>query len=145
MNDVIEMSPDVRAGVFELEKQMQEREQRKDLEVFHHFSPGLYGRELRIPAGTGLTGAIQKYACANFLLKGDITVLTKDGMQRVQGPWSEITPAGTKRIGRTHADCIWITYYTTDETDPDKIVEAFTTNSEQEYLTHREQLKLKGK
>lgn len=140
-----------RSEVFNLEQRMQQgiRDQTHveatDLTVKHIFLHRTYARELTIPAGRGLTGAVQKYALVNILSEGEITVLTANGiMERVKAPWQEITPAGTKRIGRTHTKCVWTTFYPTDDTDVDRIVAAFTTNDEAEYLAFRKSLLLEG-
>lgn len=109
-----------------------------DVEVVHHFGHKSYGREIHIPKGAALTGRIQKFSNINILSQGEMTVLTKSGrMERVKAPWTEITPAGTKRVGYAHEDSVWTTIFATEETDPDIIVNFFTTNDEQEYLAHQ--------
>src|SRR5690606_23158826 len=54
--------------------------------LFHHFAGGVYARELHIPKGAALTGKIHRFGHINVLLKGDITVLTEHGMQRLVAP-----------------------------------------------------------
>ena len=109
--------------------------------LMHYFSPGVYAREISIPKGTLLTGAIHKYAQLNILSKGDISVLTEKGIVRVQAPFTVVSPPGTKRIAYAHEDCIWTTILHTNETDPEKIEAAFTAKSEAEYLEFCEEMK----
>lgn len=89
----------------------------------HSFAEGLYVREIFIPKGMFIIGKIHKYSHPNFLLKGDVSVLTEDGPRRIKSPCSMISPAGTKRVVFAHEDCIWITVHVTKETDLDKIEE----------------------
>lgn len=141
MSEVQELDG-ARAKVHALEAQMLALPQ-VDLEVVHHFAKGVYARELRIPKGTVLTGAIHKFENLNILSKGDLTVLTENGPQRVRAPFTVVSPPGTKRAAYAHEDTIWTTVFGTDERDPDKIVDHFTTASEQEFLTHRDALLLR--
>ena len=105
-----------------------------DLPVVHHFSRGVYARELHIPKGVTLTGKIHKYDQLNILSKGEISVLTEDGIKRVRAPFHIVSPAGTKRIAYVHEDCVWTTVHGTYEVDLEKIEEEFIAQSEQEYL-----------
>lgn len=92
-----------------------------DLPTLHHFAPGMYARELRIPAGMVLTGKTHRHAHLNFLLEGDITVWIDGGMRRVQAPLVFVSQPGTKRVGYSHTDTRWVTVHATQETDLEKI------------------------
>ena len=105
-----------------------------NIPIRHYFSPGVYAREITIPAGTLLTGRIHKYEQLNILSGGEISVFTQDGMQRVKAPFTVVSSPGTKRIAYAHTDCTWTTILATDETDPDKIEALFTVATEQEFL-----------
>lgn len=113
--------------------------------INHHFSPGIYARELHIPAGAILTGRVHKYENLNILSSGEMAVLTDDGMKRVSAPFTVVSPPGTKRVAYAFTDCVWTTILATDETDPDVIEQFFTAGSEQEYLDFVEQQKLIGR
>ena len=92
-----------------------------ELETVHHFAPGLYARELRIPAGTVLTGKIHKTTHINVVSAGEITVWTEEGMKRVRAPYTFVSQPGTKRAGLAHTDTVWTTFHVTQETDLAKI------------------------
>lgn len=92
-----------------------------ELPTTHHFAPGMYARELFIPAGMVLTGKTHRQAHLNMLVKGDITVWIDGGMRRVQAPVTFVSQPGTKRVGHAHTDTIWITVHATKETDLEKI------------------------
>lgn len=121
-----------------IEQEMKKREQ-VNIPTKHYFSPGVYAREITIPAGTTLTGLIHKYTNLNILSCGEISVLTEEGIVRVKAPYTVISPPGTKRIAYAHTDCTWTTILHTKETDPDKIEALFTVETEQEYLEFRGQ------
>jgi hypothetical protein len=105
-----------------------------DLKVIHYFSYGVYARELHIPKDTLLTGEIHKLENLNILSKGDISVLTEEGVKRVQAPFTIVSPPGTKRIAYAHDDCVWTTIHGTFETNIDKIKQFFIASSEEEWL-----------
>lgn len=112
----------------------------EDLPVKHHFSQGVYARELFIPKGVVLTGHIHKYPQLNILMSGDLTVWTENGMKRVKPPFLIVSPAGTKRIAYAHEDSIWLTVHGTEENDLEKIENHFIAKSEQEYLEFTQML-----
>jgi len=104
-----------------------------ELPVCHHFAEGTYGRELFIPKGTLLTGKIHKYSQLNVLLCGDLSVLTEDGIKRVQPPFVIVSPPGTKRIAYAHEDTRWLTVHGTVERDLEKIEAHFIAQTDKEY------------
>lgn len=78
----------------------------------HTFSDGIYVREIFIPAGTVLTGKIHKHAHPNFLMSGKVEVFTESGgKQKLEGPLSMISEAGTKRVVYAITDAVWITVH----------------------------------
>lgn len=82
----------------------------------HTFAPGVYVREIFIPKGTLIVGKLHKHAHPNFLMSGDVSVLTEEGPKRLRGPMSMISPAGTKRVVYAHEDTVWITIHVTKKT-----------------------------
>ena len=89
----------------------------------HTFADGMYIREIFMPKGILFVTKIHKFTHPYFLLQGDCSILTEDGIKRIKGPFSGITPAGTKRVIYTHEDTKWITVHATKETDLVKIEE----------------------
>lgn len=141
MNDLIDIVGDVpmREKVMRAEALMREHGDPVEIPVTHYFANkgtkrGIYARQITIPAGTVLTGKIHKYEQVNILSKGDISVLTDDGIVRVQAPFTIVSPPGTKRIAYTHEECVWTTVHSTDETDLERIEAEFIAQSEQEYI-----------
>ncbi len=145
MSEIVKLSAsDMRARVFDFEREQAKKPQ-VELRVEHYYAHGVAARELHAPAGIEITGAVHKYANINTLSKGEMLVTTENGIEHVKAPFTVVSPPGTKRAALTLTDCIWTTYFGTTETDPDKIVALFTTNSEQEYLEFSKTLNLEGK
>lgn len=82
----------------------------------HYFAPGLYAREMFIPAGTAWTGAVHKTEHL-ALFVGDVTVWTEGGMVRLTGHQTFVSRAGAKRVGYTHADTWCTGFFPSDKTD----------------------------
>lgn len=117
-----------------------------DCPVTDHFAPGLYAREMFIPAGTVLTGKIHKYANLSIMSKGALRLRLEDGSTRdVRAPFTYVAPAGTRRAAFALEDTVWTVIHATDETDVAKIEQAVVCQSPEEYrLFFQEQMKLEG-
>lgn len=99
-----------------------------DCPVSNTFTPGMYIRQIFIPARTLLTSRIHLTEHPFVISKGDISVWTKEtGTQRLKAPYSGVTKPGTRRLLFAHDDTIWTTYHATNETDVDTIVSTITT------------------
>ena len=104
-----------------------------DLPITHRYSRGVYSRTMYMPRGTILTGRIHKYSQINILLRGEVSVLTEEGMVRVKAPFVVESPAGTKRAMYAHEDSEWMTIMGTDITDPDEALDELTAWTYDEY------------
>lgn len=105
-----------------------------ELEVVHHYSKGVYARELHIPAGTVLTGKVHKFENLNILSTGEMSVHMEDGsVLRVQAPYTVVSPPGTRRAAFAHSDCVWTTIHGTDERDVETIEKLFVAASPEDY------------
>lgn len=85
--------------------------------VKHHFAPGLYGREIFIPAGVCIVGKIHHHAHINTISKGRAVVATEFGTEELVAPITFVSQPGTKRAVVAQEDTIWTTYHPTNETD----------------------------
>ena len=78
----------------------------------HTFADGIYVREIFIPAGAVLVGKIHKHGHPNFLMSGEVEVVTEGGgAERLVAPLSMISSAGTKRVVYTITDTVWVTIH----------------------------------
>ena len=88
-----------------------------DCPVVHHFGPGVYIREVHLPAGACVVGHAHKHAHLCVMLTGRLTMIGMDGSQReVCAPATFMGQPGRK-IAAIHEDVIFQNVYATDETD----------------------------
>ena len=90
--------------------------------LVHNFFPGLYARQITIPARTLVTSRTHKTTHPFVILAGDISVRDDAGnVERLRAGHFGVTSPGTKRMLYAHEDTIWVTFHPTEETDPDVI------------------------
>jgi hypothetical protein len=100
-----------------------------DLAVVHHFGPGFCIREMSIPAGHYVVGHAHKQPLANMLVKGEMLVCSEGRWSRLTAPFFFVGTPGRK-MGIALSHSIWQNILVTDETDPAKIEQLFTSHSE---------------
>tara|TARA_B100001094_G_scaffold232796_1_gene227649 strand:- start:32 stop:553 length:522 start_codon:yes stop_codon:yes gene_type:complete len=88
----------------------------------HTFADGLYVREIFMPKGQIISTGIHKKEHPYFVLKGDISVLTDEGIKRIKAPYNGITKPGTKRLIYMHEDSVWITVHATDKSTVESVL-----------------------
>jgi hypothetical protein len=133
MPEVLDVdSADFRESVMSLQGAMSEMEQ-VDCPVTHYFAPGVYCREIFMPAGAVVVGKIHKHAHMNIISKGHVIVSTEFGKAEFVAPYSFVSEPGTKRAVCVIEDCIWTTIHPTDETDLEKIEEHVIAKTFKEY------------
>lgn len=107
-----------------------ERELLRDLpavefKVEHRFTPGLYGREIFMPAGSLLTSKVHKTRHQYAILTGVARVfIDGKGVEELRAPHVGITEPGTRRLLYIVEDCRWITFHpieADEDGDVDKI------------------------
>lgn len=103
-----------------LEAAIAEHEQ-VEMPVNHYFAAGMYGREVHIPAGTVVVGKMHRHEHLMVMTKGDATIYTDQGMERVVAPRVWVSQPGTKRVAYIHEDSTFVTFHATNETDLAKI------------------------
>ena len=101
-----------------------------ELETRHHFSDGLYARELFIPAGVCLVGALHKTRHLYTVVKGKCRVATQFENIEIEAPFMGETIPNTKRVIYAETDCVWITYHPTKLTDLDQIEKSLIETEE---------------
>jgi hypothetical protein len=92
-----------------------------DLPLLHHFSKGVYARSIFIPKDTVAVGKMHGTEHLLIMARGDIDIMTSEGMQRLRGFNVINSLPGIKRAVRAYEDTILTTIHLTDETDLDKI------------------------
>jgi hypothetical protein len=107
--------------------------------IRHLFADGLYAREMTICRGMVFVGRLHLQSQVNIISKGDISVLTAQGLIRMRAPFSYVGEAGAKRVGFAHDDTVWTTILGTRLTDPQEIFETLTVMDFEDYrnLLHK--------
>lgn len=113
-----------------------------DYIINHYFAAGVYAREGVLRKDTVFVGRVHLQSQINILSKGDVTVLTQDGIKRYTAPCTWSAPKGTQRAAYTHEDTVWITILGTEEKDPDVIFQTCTQPNYDDFLAHEELLKI---
>lgn len=97
--------------------------------VVHRFGPGIYIREVTIPADTFSIGHRQTTAHMNIMLAGRVTMIREDGRrEELVAPQTFVCGPGRK-IGYIHETMIWQNVYATSETDVAKLEAMFIDKS----------------
>ena len=120
-----------RAEMMEFQKRLEQNENSaktpEELEVHnplkHSFADGMYVREIVNAAGQIIVTKIHKQKHPFFLMSGEMSILTDDGVIKLTGPHYGITEAGTKRVIYTHTECKFVTVHLTDKVDLAEIEE----------------------
>jgi len=79
--------------------------------VKHTFAGGCYVREIYNPANELIITKIHKKEHPFFLMKGEMSILTEEGIQHIKAPYQGVTKIGTKRVIYTHEECIFTTVH----------------------------------
>lgn len=104
-------------------------------EIVHHFAPGLYAREMRLPKGAVVTSKVHKYPGLSILSKGSMALYMDDGtVQTISAGFHIVAPAGARRVGVALEDAVWTCMHPTNETDLEKIEAHFIAQTTKEYL-----------
>lgn len=98
--------------------------------VYHHFSPGLYTREINMPAGSLVIGHRQKTSHLNIFLKGKVLMLNDDGSTtQIDAPMI-FTGNPVRKVGYMLEDVVWLNIYHTEERDINKLEEMYAEKSD---------------
>ena len=113
-----------------------------DCPVRHHFAPGMYAREITIPKGTVLTGAVHKTQNLAVLSSGQLQLVTDEGTTIITAPHILTVMPGMKNAAYALEDSIWTNFFPTEETDTDKLVELLTESKASELLGGKDNIQL---
>ena len=92
-----------------------------DLGTIHHFSDGLYAKQMSIPAGYEAVSHAHNYSHLSILSKGRVIVQTDEWSKEFKAPACIEIKAGIHHKIISLEDCAWFCIHATDETDPDKV------------------------
>lgn len=123
------VAPSNREQILRLEARMRELPA-IEIETLHHFAPGIYAREIRIPKGVLLTGKIHRTEHLSIISKGRLTFVSANASRMtVEAPYTLVSKPGAKRAIYAHEDSVWTCIHPTTETDLDRLEEIFIAPS----------------
>lgn len=97
--------------------------------VVHHFGPGIYIREVTLPAGSLAIGHAQRFEHLNILLRGAVVMVGDDGLlHTLRAPLIFVGKPGRK-MGYILEDTVWQNVYATEERDVDTLEAIFLDKS----------------
>jgi len=96
--------------------------------VTHNFADGQYIRQIVMPKGLLVTTKIHAKNHPFFIMKGEASIYSNDGVERIKAPFHGITEAGTKRVLYIHEECTFITVHRTDCLSIDDVVNEITVD-----------------
>lgn len=107
-----------------------------DCPIRHYFAPGLFAREMSIPKGATVTGAVHKTENLICVSLGRLWIVTEDGTREVAAGETLTCKAGMKNAVYALEDSRWTNFMANpdNETDIDKLVETFTESKASELL-----------
>lgn len=124
-------NPALRDAIFRLEDKLKDMPQ-AEIEVIHRFAPGVYTREMIVPAGTLMTGMIHKTEHISIFLEGRMIIPHEGGSKEIVAPMVENALPGVKRVGLALERVRWITVHPTEETDIKALETLLVTNDPNE-------------
>ena len=129
MHALAQLAP-TRAQLVELERAIREQLAPVPHETVHTFAPGLYIRTVRLPAGSVLTGRVHRTTHGFIVTKGEMTIASEAGVQRVSAGFQCVSGPGAKRAGFCHTDVECSNVHITSETDLAKLEAALVEPAE---------------
>jgi quercetin dioxygenase-like cupin family protein len=112
-----------------IEKELLTHEQ-TNCSVTHRFGPGIYIREVILPAGSVVVGHYHTHEHLNIMIAGRLALINEDGTStELVAPYTFTAPKGRK-IAYVYETVLWHNVYATEETDLEKLEEMFFTKSD---------------
>jgi len=97
--------------------------------VVHHFGPGIYIREVTLPAGSLAIGHAQRFEHLNIMLRGAVVMVGDDGqLHTLRAPLIFVGKPGRK-MGYVLEDTVWQNVYATEERNVDILEDTFLDKS----------------
>lgn len=94
-----------------------------DLGIVHHFSSGVYAKQMHLPKGHMAFSHSHKYDHLSILAKGKVVVLTDDTEHVYTAPTAVTIKEGINHSITALEDAVWFCIHATEETDPEKVDE----------------------
>lgn len=103
-----------------LMRELAQREQ-TDLRTVHHFSSGVYAKQMHLPKGHVAVSHKHAYDHLSILAAGAVVVRTDEGSRVHRAPACLEIKAGVNHAITALEDVTWFCIHATDETDPETV------------------------
>lgn len=120
--------------IIELERLMLHSGAVVDIKTTHYFAPGVYAREIFVPAGVAFVGSLHKTEHLSVVSLGRILIASELYTAEFKAPHTFVAPIGMKRCGFALEDTVWTTFHPTNERDLAAIEDHFIAKSREEFL-----------
>lgn len=110
-----------------------------DCPLTHRFAPGIYLREILMPAGTFIIGAEHRTEHFNVVLSGRALVMINGEVKEITAPTTFVSKPGVRKTLLILEDMRWQTLHPTDETDLEKLEPLLVKRTTAD-LRHRQEL-----
>jgi quercetin dioxygenase-like cupin family protein len=94
-----------------------------DLGIKHHFSSGVYAKEMHVPAGYVVGSHAHEFDHMSMLAKGEVIVKTDNDEQHYVAPTVVTIKKAIHHEIHALKDSVWFCIHATEETDTSKIDE----------------------
>lgn len=117
--------------LLKIEKELLDKPQDFPCPVHHYFGPGLYIRELFVPAGVVGMGHVQKLEHFNNFVSGRVRLMNDDGSHtELFAPMAFVGKPGRKVV-YVIEDMVWQNIYATNERDVEILEDTYLEKSAQ--------------
>jgi hypothetical protein len=110
-----------------------------EVPLTHRFAPGVYMREVVMPAGAFIIGHEHKTEHLNIVIAGRVSVLMDGKVEHIAAPSTFVSKPGIRKVLYIHEETRWATIHPTDETDIPALEDMLITKSES-FLAHERAL-----
>lgn len=101
-----------------------------ELPLIHHFTDGIYCREMHMPAGAIIVGKRHKTKHLCIISSGSGTFIIDGEKRFIKGPCTFEAKGEGRKAVMVHEDMIMMNIHPTNETDLEKIEEMFIEKEE---------------
>ena len=107
-----------------------------DCKTRWYFAPGICAREIIIPAGTVLIGAVHKTKNIAVLSSGRMILATHSGPIEIYAPYTLTVMPGDKNATTALENCVWTNFFPNpdNEQNTNKLVERYCESKESDLL-----------
>tara|TARA_R110002126_G_scaffold66795_2_gene169647 strand:+ start:414 stop:938 length:525 start_codon:yes stop_codon:yes gene_type:complete len=106
----------------------------KELPLEHFICNKTYTRQIILPKDIILTGKVHNFDHTSILSKGDVTIMTDEGVTRIKAPATWISKAGTKRLIYVHKETIWSTIHQSEHTTVEELEKQLVHESDLSWI-----------